>query len=249
MNHLSSVRALLYFAFPARLLITALFFFAICNLNAQQGAKKSSNAEKFPATNVDIRQELEIFHDKKPGDSFWLILCADVPDNRKPMRVARQQETGHVFIILQKINTVNDTTSRVFGFYPRKGLQTVFFRNTKSIIKDNSYREHDVQLSRELSSSEFDTVLAKAIEYSGKRYHMNRFNCYDYAIEIFNSVAGTHPLPLVYVRFPFIFGRGGSPCSVYKSFRELKDSGSYWKDAISFGELVAPISTDRLFKP
>jgi hypothetical protein len=164
------------------------------------------------------------------------------------MRVVRRQETGHVFLVLQKINPGTDTINRVFGFYPRKGLQTLFFKRTKSVIKDNSYRVHDVQISRELTLSEFDTVMSKAIDLAIRKYHMNRFNCYDYAIEIFNSVAGNHSLPLVYVRFPFIFGRGGSPCSVFKNFSELVKSGSYWKESISFGEMNAPASTGRFQK-
>lgn len=214
------------------------------DVTGQAKAKKQSARSPQPAIPVNIREHLRVFDNRTPGDNYRMSLCADVPDNKKPLRIARQQETGHVFIILQKIGAGNDTSNRVFGFYPKNGLQTLFFKRTKSVIKDNSLREYDVEISRELTAAQFDTVMSRAIALGTKRYHMNRFNCYDYAMGIFNSVAGEHPLPVVHVRFPFIFGRGGSPCSVYKSFRQLIDTSSVWRSSIVFDELVAPNSTN-----
>lgn len=198
----------------------------------------------FPALAVDVKEYLGVFELRPKNAVYSIRICADVPDDSRPMRIAKQQETGHVFVVLQQINGV-DTTNRVFGFYPKHGLQTLFFKRTRSVIKDNSYRQYDVAIWRDLTAAQFDTVVKRAVELSEKRYHMNRFNCYDYALGIFNSVAGVHALPVVHVRFPFIFGRGGSPCSVYKSFKQLIEAGSFWTHLISFGHQVAPISGTR----
>lgn len=207
--------------------------------------KTSVAEDSFPAVAVKIKDQLKMFDDSARNATYRIILCADVPYNKDPLKVAHKQQTGHVFLILQKIKYAGDTISSVFGFYPRKGLQAVLFKKVKSSIKDNSRRKHDVAITKELSPAEFDTVLSKAIALADRKYHVNRYNCYDYALLIFNSVAASSPLPFQYIRFPFIFGRGGSPCGVYKDLKALKESGSVWAPAIVFGDLEAPVSHGR----
>lgn len=206
-------------------------------------SKKAVSEVKFPATKVNIREHLSVFADSSRKATYHISVCADVPNNKRPLQVAYQQETGHVFVVLQKVIQAGDTISRVFGFYPKAGLQTLLFKKTKSVIKDNSYREHDVVITKELTQSEFGTAVQKSIELAERKYHMNKYNCYDYAILIFNAVAVESPLPLTHIRFPFIFGKGGSPCSVYRDFKKLKETGSVWGKQIIFGELVAPVSS------
>jgi hypothetical protein len=236
----------LYFSLKSIVcLLTGLCIYA-CSFSQQPArSKKSPAVDSFPALKVNIREHLKIFDDNDSLATYRISLCADVPNNKKPLQVAHHQETGHVFLILQKILYSGDTISRVFGFYPRKGLPTLFFKKISSLVKDNSYREYDVEISKELSAVEFDTVLAKAAAYSGRIYHINKFNCYDYALNIFNSVAGENTLAVNYVRFPFIFGKGGSPCSVYKSLQEMKISDSIGQHHIKFANMRAPISTGR----
>lgn len=207
-------------------------------------SKKSSPHEKLPATKVDISEHLKIFGDNTSQATYRIAVCADVPNNKKPMKVAYNQQTGHVFVILQKIYFTGDTVSRVFGFYPNKGLSTLFFKKSKSLIKDNSYREYDVEISKALSASEFDTVLAKAIFYAGRKYHMNRYNCYDYAVLIYNSVAEKQ-LPITHIRFPFIFGKGGSPVSVYRDLQKIQASDTIMATQIRFAVMMAPLSNGR----
>jgi hypothetical protein len=211
-----------------------------------KGDKKNANAEKYPAVNVDVSKQLRVFNDSLRASTHRIILCADVPNNKRPLQVAYHQESGHVFLILQKILTTGDTVNSVFGFYPKRGLPTLFFKTISSRIKDNSFREYDVEISMNLSKEQFDTVLSRTIGQSVRKYHINKYNCYDYALAIFNSVAGDSALPSVYVRFPFIFGRGGSPCSVYKDLTRLKNSGSSWAAQIRFGAFRAPVSSLRI---
>ncbi|MBC7949692.1 MAG: hypothetical protein H7Y42_17535 [Chitinophagaceae bacterium] len=227
----------------AGLFVLLTLFVSASYSQSNNRSKKNPVVDPYPATIVKIGDHLRIFNDTTKGTSYHLAVCADVPDNSKPLKVAYQQETGHVFIILRKVIKEGDTLSRVFGFYPMGGLQTLLFKKTRSVIKDNSHREYDVGISRELSAQQFDTIVATAISLADRKYHMNRYNCYDYALGIFNSVAGASPLPIVHVRFPFIFGRGGSPCSIYRSFGELAGNGSVWASHIEFADRTAPISS------
>ena len=222
------------------------FFYACCFSQQARNPKKSPPEEPFPAINVNIREHLKVFNESDDHATYHVSLCADVPNNKKPLQVAHHQETGHVFLILQMIRASNDTVRRVFGYYPRRGLPTLFFKKISSLIKDNSYREYDVEISKEITAEQFDTLLAKAATWAERKYHINKYNCYDYALQLFNIGAGENPLPVNHVRFPFIFGRGGSPCSIYKSLKELQVMGSAWTPYIKFGEMKAPVSTGRL---
>ncbi len=224
------------------------YFFSLCtfiiisarfsSVHAQkkEGTKKQPVAFAIP---VQIRQELEIFNNWVTDAEYFISLCADVPNNKKPHKVYYQKETGHVFLILTKI-VLEDTLYKVFGFYPAKGLPTVFKRRVKSIIKDNSSREYDVQIFKSLTAQQFEIVLQYAVHYSNKAYHLNKYNCYDYAVLIYNSITGNEPLPFITARYPFIFGRGGSPVSIYKQLKEMQSLGV---KGIEYGELLAPVST------
>jgi len=203
---------------------------------------KASHSEEYPAINVEIASYLSPLRDSSGVAKYRLALCADVPNNKRPLQVAYHQESGHVFLVLQKIVPGTDTLHRVFGFYPRRGLPTLFFKTISSRIKDNSYREYDVEVSLDITAQHFDTIMAMAVDLAARKYHINKFNCYDYALRIFNAVAGDSTLPAVYVRFPFIFGRGGSPCSVYKDLTRLQSS-VFWGSRIRFGVMRAPVST------
>jgi hypothetical protein len=203
---------------------------------------KENSSDEPLAYPIDLAQQLRVFDDGVTDAYYFISLCADVPYDRKPLRVAHNQQTGHVFLIFRKIHD-GDTVSKVFGFYPKNGLPTLFFKRIKSKIKDNSGRIYDADVTRKISASAFDTALAKAIIYSKHIYHINRFNCYDYAVEIFNSIAGKDTVPLTHVRFPTIFGRGGSPCGVYRDLTMLKEKDPMWTASIRFGQLRAPMST------
>jgi hypothetical protein len=225
------------------------YFMAAClfgvspDLSAQKGAVK---AEIFPAKKINIEEQLQVFNDSTDASAYIISLCADVPYNKKPYKVAHKQQTGHVFLVLQQIKATGDTIRRVFGYYPKKGLPTLLFKTIKGCIKDNSTRECDIKISRTLTREQFDTVLVRALSLSRRTYHINKFNCYDYAVGVFNAVSPDNPLPLSYVRFPFPFGKGGSPCSVYKDFKKMKDTGAFWAGSIDVETTVAPVSTGRV---
>lgn len=173
--------------------------------------------------------------------NYSITLCADLPDNENPAKVHVKSETGHVFIILSKWKE-KDTVNSVFGFYPRRPASSLIFKNVRSEILSNDNREYNVSLTKILDEDNFRQVIKTAVELANKKYNINKYNCYDYAIEIFNSIAGLNKLPFHHIRFPFIFGKGGSPCGLYADLKEMKSNGSAWAPFIQFGSFRAPQS-------
>ncbi|MBD0332062.1 MAG: hypothetical protein ICV66_05345 [Chitinophagaceae bacterium] len=221
-------------------------FLLVCTHVCAQKTKHAQEAQgEILPISINITHELKIFN-TDTAITYSISLCADVPNNKKPYKVAHNQETGHVFLILQQIN-FSDTINKVFGFYPRKSLPTLFSRRTKSVIKDNSGREYDVSISKLLSEDEFKKALHLSKEYAKRSYHLNKFNCYDYAVLIYNAVAG-NTVRFTTAKYPFIFGRGGSPVCIYRELKKTSESSSAPSSEIQFGSLVAPISTGRVLK-
>jgi hypothetical protein len=229
------------------LILFHVFIFCVAFHNSYSQKKKSvktPDVDSFVAQPVDIVQRLKIFDNGVKNADYRITLCANVPNDKRPMELTFNQQTGHVFLILQKISG-KDTLNDVFGFYPKKGFPVLIFKTAKPQIKDNSRRDYDVEISKKVTSAEFDTVLFKAVFYSRHKYHINKFNCYDYALDVFNSIAGAYPLPVNRIKYPFIFGKGGSPVCLYWDLKTLKETNSVWAPNIRFGSFFAPVSTGR----
>jgi hypothetical protein len=219
-----------------------LLFSAPC-ISQKRGIFKDPNFIITPATPISLERELRVFNNGSSNALYRITIGADVPYNKKPGRLIYNMETGHVFLVLQKIDmTTNDTIHKVFGFYPYKlGLSIFFKRELRSTIKDNSHREHDIELSKIITAEQFEDVMRLAVQYSKRNYHLNNFNCYDYALTIFNSVARPDTLPFIYRKFGF-FGKGGSPCTIYKYLKQ-QQTIPVWGPYIRAGNLIAPVST------
>ncbi len=230
---------------PVYLLVQALF---LVDSNAQgvAHAGNSYTAGENSTTSNTASERLSVslncFSRLEDEASYSITLCADLPDNDNPLRVHVKSETGHVFIILSKWNE-KDTIYSVFGFYPRRPASSLIFKNVRSEILNNGNREYNASLTKRLDKDTFRLVMKMAVELAKKKYNINKYNCYDYAIGIFNSVAGENRIPIHHIRFPFIFGKGGSPCSLYADLKEMLDSRSEWAPSIQFGLYRAPGST------
>ena len=59
----------------------------------------------------------------------------------------------------------------------------------------NDDREYNASLEKKLTMEEFVLVLEKCKELSKKKYDLKKFNCYEYALEVFNSLPGIERLP------------------------------------------------------
>ena len=169
-------------------------------------------------------------------------MCAEIPDNQDPRRIHVKKEPGHVFLILSKTDTVSGSKPvyRVFGFYPRRPASSILFKNVNCLILDNGDREYNAFLHKELTAGEFSRILDAAIVFSRRKYNLNKYNCYDYALDVFNSLPGIEKLPVTHVKFPFILGHGSSPCGLYLDLRKLKENCSAWVPNIEFGIFQSP---------
>ena len=229
----------------------SIFVLTLCvspALFAQKGSKKVAEQQYIEAVNIKVGKELQQFPQHTDGTTYTIYLCADVPRNSRPSQVAYHQQTGHVFLIFQVIGPLgSDTTSQVFGFYPKRGLPTLVFKSIKSVIKDNSRREYDVYVKKDVDRTMFDSAVNVAISEAARIYHINKYNCYDYALKVFNTLTPHNTVPSTHVRFPFIFGRGGSPVGLYQDLYKLKDLKD-WSGDIAFGNFKAPMSSTRVIR-
>jgi hypothetical protein len=170
-----------------------------------------------------------------------IALAVDVPNNQNPARVWFKKDPGHVFVMLERIDTLaKRKQSLVWGFYPVHPVSSIFFRRVKSELRDNAGREYNAVIRKLISTEELQLVQEKSMQFAESAYHLNRYNCYDYALNVFNSVASKSPLPVHKVVFPFAMGHGGSPCGLYQTLLALKSNASTWAPAIAFGCFQAP---------
>ncbi|WP_373549186.1 hypothetical protein [Haliscomenobacter sp.] len=177
-----------------------------------------------------------------------LTLAADVPNNQKPAQVWYRKNPGHVLLILERLDTLSGLQSTLsWGFYPRQPISSVFFRKVKSELRDNGGDEFEAKITINLNDSSFQHLQKQSIALAKRSYHLNRYNCYDYALEVFNDVIDRPKLLQQTVKFPLplVMGRGGSPCALYQHLQALK-TDSCWAKAISFGPFVAPKSEEKL---
>ena len=193
---------------------------------------------------VTIKERLQIFYPLNDSAEYSVTLCGDVPVNNNPVRIYKKGETGHVFIILSKKISTGEVVSSSFGFYPRIPV-TFLIKQVRSKILDNSNREYDVSIGKKVTPDEFTMVLEKCVVLAEKKYNLKKYNCYDYALEVFNALPGIEKLPVTHVKFPFIFGKGGSPCGLYKDLKMLLTTNSSLTAFISFGEFRSPRNNSK----
>jgi hypothetical protein len=195
----------------------------------------------------NLAERFSVFHTLKPGEVYSITIAADVPDNDRPHKVYIKREPGHVFVILEQKDTTKGTTvAQVWGFYPVRPVSSILFKNVRCELNDNGKRRYDASITRRLTKAEFDTIRTKAVELAKKKYNINKYNCYDYAIELFNAIPGVEKLPVTHVKFPFIFGRGGSPCGLYRDLKRLKTTNSTLAPFIRMENGRAPVSSITL---
>ncbi|MEP6712485.1 MAG: hypothetical protein ABJA37_08725 [Ferruginibacter sp.] len=241
MNFLHFIRASAKIILLQALLLSVSVMHAFCG-NGASAYKDSTHSTKIKkAKPIIMGNYLQVFYPLDNTAEYSITICADLPDNSNPKCVYKKGEPGHVFLVLSKQNNVTPeaVVIRSFGFYPRLPV-TCLIKQVRSEILDNSDREYDVSLEKKLSKEEFALLLEKCIEFSKKKYNLKRYNCYEYVMEVFNSLPGIETLPVSKVKFPFIFGRGGSPCGLYGDLKKLLLSGSSWVPYIKFGTFKSP---------
>ncbi len=251
--------------------ITGILFFLLCTIlvyaqrassgnnrsdihPAREWRKDTSNAVQLIAGKPvdhhglipEFGKKLDTFSSASESVTYFLTLAADIPDNNNPGKVHFQREPGHVFLILTRKDTLTGASrSMVWGFYPRRPLSSIFFKRVKSEVRDNGHREYNIGLTCILTAAGLDSLKSSALQLSFKKYDLNRFNCYDYAVNLFNSVQKQLTVPVSYMRFPFMLGKGGTPCSIYKDISLLSSSALPEGFTIQSGIYYAPAGSNK----
>ena len=177
-------------------------------------AQQNKITESKPLT---LAERFMLFDELSSQSVYSITIAADVPDNKRPMKVYYKKEPGHVFIILEKKDTVTgNAVSQSWGFYPVRPISSLFVRTVKCELRNNGSREYDAAIKKFISKEEFELIRSKAIALSAKKYNLNRYNCYNYALDLYNALPAVAAIPVEKIRFPFVFGKGGSPCILYK---------------------------------
>ncbi len=228
------------------LLFSLLEMPAICRTKNTYSIKDTIVSPKFKESKyINVKSYLQVFYPMQNNASHSITICADLPVNNDPACVFKKGEPGHVFIILSKQDALTGKSiTRSFGFYPRVPA-TCIIKQGRSQIIDNSNREYDASIQKILSPEDFELILDKCKEFAKKKYNLKKYNCYDYVVDVFNSIPGIEKLPVTYVKFPFIFGKGGSPCGLYSDLKKLASNGSGWAPYISFGLFKSPASNNN----
>ncbi|MBI1342863.1 MAG: hypothetical protein GC171_08015 [Terrimonas sp.] len=190
----------------------------------------------------------QCFGELDANAQYEVLLCADVPDNDNPSRVIYYGQPGHVFLVLNKIPFPGDTISQSFGLYPLHMFWSLSFHKIRSKIGNNEKREYDIRLSKSLSAWEFARLLEQAVQLSAHKYHIKKYNCMQFALDLFNTVSDIQ-LSANTVRFPFLVGKGGSPCAVYEKLKDLKTTGSPLAESIRIDSLQSPANSCPVNSP
>lgn len=211
--------------------------------NVSSRAITSDFESKF-GVSFNLAERLRVFEPLSSRASYSITICADIPDNNNPDRVHVGKRPGHVFVILQKTDSGvgGSCATLVFGFYPFQEQSSLLRGNVTGKISDNSTREYNASLSKALSAQEFQHLLHQSQQLATRKYNLRTFNCYDYVIAVFNSISVNDTLPVTRVKLPWLLGRAGSPCGLYRDLERWKTSRPQWSSSIHLGTFIAPNS-------
>jgi|GEM_PF-767196 len=157
---------------------------------------------------IDIRKFFNCF-DLVPseGATYSIQLCVDLPINSTPnasMNFSGGVNAGHTFLIVTKSGGGINVT-QCFGFYPQTAPSIWNpFLAIPSVMKDNGDKEINASLMMSIDSKQFDAIKTSAINLSTTPYTLDKSNCTDYALGVFNSVRST-PLTMQ----PYVLRQSG----------------------------------------
>ncbi|MBL7760812.1 MAG: hypothetical protein JNK08_08960 [Sediminibacterium sp.] len=140
-----------------------------------------------PGEQVQATSLIEAFMDDKRASSYAIAIHVKQPVAGKKKIFTGLGNVGHMFITLTKFNKDRSFVSRTFGFYPEKGLMipvNPIFPESPSVLKNDHFRTWDEMIGRFVSQKDFSRILEFIDKNSNTLYHLNRFNCSDFALAI-----------------------------------------------------------------
>ncbi|MBS1664721.1 MAG: hypothetical protein JST68_26990 [Bacteroidetes bacterium] len=192
---------------------------------------------------VDVRKLFNCF-DLVPSEGavYTVQLCVDLPVNSSPnmsMNFSGGVNAGHTFLVISKSGG-GESVTQAFGFYPGEEPSAWNpFSSLPSAIKDNGNKEINASIGMSINADQFEAIKAMSINLSSKSYELDKFNCTDYALTVFNA---TRAVPIT--MDPYILRQGGitvgngvssapvtvviasSPQKLYDKLATMKTGGS-----------------------
>jgi len=191
---------------------------------------------------VDVRKLFKCF-DLVPdeGATYSVQLCVDLPVNSEPnmsMNFSGAINAGHTFLVVAKSGS-GLSVSQSFGYYPQTAPSAWNpFSPIPSAIKDNKGQEINASIIMLINSEQFKAIGSAAINLSAQPYMLDKSNCTNYALNVFNA-ARTIPLavePYILVQSGIAIGNGmssapitatinNSPQKLYEKLSTMKTNG------------------------
>ena len=137
---------------------------------------------------------------------------------------------GHAFISLSQ-----GGQTKVIGYYPiSNNIYPLINPSGKSVYGNDTSHGYNVSYSKNISSAQLSSIVNYINSKDGSTYHLDNYNCTDFAIEVGNL--GGMNLPDSYGTWPQ--GGGSNPGALGQHLRTLSGNKN------SMGNLYAPSSTN-----
>ncbi|MDN3204422.1 hypothetical protein [Algoriphagus sediminis] len=117
-------------------------------------------------------------------------------------------DAGHAFVKLERLNADSTQTTIIIGYYPDKIPNDPNQLETNGELRDDTKRLFEVSKKYVLTKENFDKALAyiESVERTKKKYHLNNYNCADFAIQV--GLAAGENVPDTYGAWDINFGMG-----------------------------------------
>lgn len=184
-------------------------------------------------TAINMGQYLKCFSNvPDAGATCTIKIMTDIPVDSNPNEFFDWSlgSPGHTFLQLTKTNG-SQTVQQNIGFYPITGWKTIIAPTPlDSKFVDNAQHEFNASLSESLTPDKFQGALTH-MQYLSSfiKYDIARYNCTDFALEVFNYKRGGNQLTIPMYDIP----PGGdapngtaTPGGLYLKLQEMKKPGS-----------------------
>ena len=196
-----------------------------------------ANIENSPnKPGIDLGAWLKCFTDiPDAGASCSITICADLPVDDDPTANVNLYNgaTGHCFMQLKKTNGAQSVT-QVIGFTAQDPLAAIVHGDefVPGKLVDNANHKYDASITMNTSADGFNHALEQMKTMSNNlAYSITRFDCLDFALDVFNSIRPNNPLLL-----PKLYNTG-STWDVISTGERMYD---FLNDMKDYGDAEAP---------
>jgi hypothetical protein len=162
------------------------------------------------------------------GSQCSVEILTDIPVDTDPNRFfnVSNGSPGHTFLQIRKSNGAQSVSQNI-GFYPNQGWKTMLNPSPLgSKVVDNGNHEFNASLKRQLTAEQLKNMLS-LLQYKTKNSHydIDDYNCTDFALDVFNSVANSGKLEIPKFNIPIGINPASTPQGLFQKLKSMKDSG------------------------